>query len=105
MMSPGAFLIYLCKMISVFFKKDARPQAKYLGCAKLQQEHVSINRYVPHSRPLREVSLVCDPSLIVSANCVVDIRTPWHVGKHFEQVLHLLWRQCTISILDHPECT
>lgn len=59
-----------------------------------------INRCVPHSRPLGEVALVCDPSLFVSADRVVHIRTPGHVGKHFEQVLHLLWRQRTVSVLD-----
>ena len=52
---------------------------------------VCVNSYVPHSRPLGEVSLVCDPSLFVSAHRVVDIGAPGHVGKHFEQVLHLLW--------------
>lgn len=66
---------------------------------------VYMNSYVPHSRPLGEVSLVCDPSLIVSANCVVNVRTPGHVGKYFEQVFNLLRRQRTVSVLNQTKCT
>lgn len=44
-----------------------------------------------HLRPLGEISLVGDPSLFVSANCVIDIWTPGHVGKDIKQVCQLLW--------------
>lgn len=62
------------------------------SCMKqLMRKYDCTESHWKHSRPLREVSLVRDPSLIVGAHCVVDVWTPGHVGEHFEQVLHLLW--------------
>lgn len=56
-----------------------------------------------HLRPLGEISLVGDPALVISANCVMDIWTPGHVGKHIKQVLHLLWWQGTVTVLMEGE--
>lgn len=56
-------------------------------------------------RPLGEVTLVGDPALFVRTYSVVDIGAPGHVGKHFEQVFHLVWRERTISVLKRTECT
>lgn len=50
-------------------------------------------------RPLGKISLIGDPSLFISANCVVDICTPGHVGKHIKQVCKLLWWQGTVLVL------
>jgi len=52
-----------------------------------------------HSRPLGKIALVSDPALLIGANSVVDIRTPGHVGKDLEQILQLIRRQGTVSIL------
>lgn len=50
-------------------------------------------------RPLGKISLIGDPSLFISANCVIDICTPGHVGKHIKQVCKLLWWQGTVLVL------
>lgn len=52
-------------------------------------------------RPLGEISLIRDPSLFISADCVIDIWTPGHVGKHIKQVCKLLWWQGTVLVLKH----
>lgn len=39
-----------------------------------------------HLRPLGEIALVGDPSLVISANGVIDVWTPGHVGKDIKQV-------------------
>ncbi len=52
-----------------------------------------------HSRPLGKVALVSNPALLIGADCVADIGTPGHVGKDLEQILQLIWRQSTVSIL------
>lgn len=43
-----------------------------------------------HLRPLGEIALVGDPSLVIRTNGVIDIRTPGHVGKDIKQVCQLL---------------
>lgn len=55
----------------------------------------------PDLRPLGEISLIRDPSVLVSANCVIDIWTPGHVGKHVKQVCKLLWWQGIVLVLKH----
>lgn len=55
----------------------------------------------PNSRPLGQISLIGDPSLLIGANCVVDVWTPGHVGKHVKQVCQLLWCQGTVLVLKH----
>lgn len=58
---------------------------------------------VANVRPLGEVTLVGDPALFVRAHGVVDVGAPGHVGKHFEQVFHLVGRQRTVSVLRDTE--
>lgn len=37
-----------------------------------------------HSRPLREETLVSNPALVIGADGVIDVRTPWHIWEDFK---------------------
>lgn len=58
-----------------------------------------VNYCISHSRPLGKIALVSDPAIVIGTNCVVDVRTPGHVGKNIKEVFELFWRQGAITVL------